>query len=141
MGYASQLEDDERRRQDADPGFEAFLARAVVVGDTEPLDWRWELRLGGVMIARVADLLKTDGKFTYGTLFGDSPEFERFRPYFKVARDGRWSTKALDDPGLERLCEEVRHRGRFELHDRLTKRVLKEPRFQADGRVVRFCPR
>lgn len=148
MGNASLIDDREKRRQEADSGIEEFWARssAVAAGcDTDaPLDWRWELVLGGEVITRITDLLKPDGWFICGALFGDSSKFERFRLYFKKAHTGRWSKKTLDAPALELLCDEVRARGEFELHDRKTGAVWRDFRFQVfeeNATRVKFRPR
>jgi hypothetical protein len=140
MGYASQAEDDEKRRQDADSGIEEFLARSRGVGGPgEPARWRWALRFRGRDIAYIAEIGRRGGWGTAGTLVS-SPEFERFRPYFKDARSHGWSDHsraAAHDP----LFVEVNSAGGFDLYDSKTRVLHRDVRLQVSGQDVRFRPR
>jgi hypothetical protein len=71
---------------------------------------RWELELGGEVIARI-DANEYEFPFTYGCLV-ESPEFERFRPYF--ADPDAWPD---DDKEFEALCGEIVARGGFLLRE------------------------
>lgn len=72
---------------------------------------RWQLELGGEVIARILDAHDYEFPWTYGKLF-ESPGFERFRVYFTDPE--YWPN---DDPAIEALCSEVQDRGGFVLRD------------------------
>lgn len=72
---------------------------------------RWHLELGGEVIARIADVGEYEFPWTYGVVV-ESPEFERFRPYFTDPE-----TWPDDDPNMEALCREVDSRRGFLLRD------------------------
>jgi hypothetical protein len=87
---------------------------------------RWHLELGGDVIARIADAHDYEFPWTYGTLV-NSPEFERFRPYFTDPDD--WLD---DDQAIEALCGEVHSSGGFVLRDFQTGQV--HPNFRLNQR-------
>lgn len=95
-------------------------------------DIRWHLELGGEVVARIADANTYEYPWTYGTLV-DSPEFERFRPYFTDPEG--W---ADDDPAMEALCGEVQHRGWFVLRDLKTGELHRGFLFNQDEELVWF---
>lgn len=75
---------------------------------------RWHLELEGEVITKIQDAHKYDFPWTYGILI-ESPEFERFRPYFTDS--DFWSD---DDSMIEALCVEVYTKGGFTLRDIIT---------------------
>ncbi len=71
---------------------------------------RWQLELGGAVVARI-DAEEYDFPWTHGRLV-DSPAFDRFRPYF--SNSDNWPD---DDPEFEALCGEVDAAGGFVLRE------------------------
>jgi hypothetical protein len=93
---------------------------------------RWQLELGGKVIAKIADAKEYEFPWTYGIIV-DSPEFERFRRFFTDPDD--W---ADNDPELEALTAEVHSKGEFLLRNLQTGKLHHPFRMNQNREYVWF---
>src|SRR5688572_16770347 len=116
MGYASQQEDDEKRRQEAYSGIDEYHTQAT--SNREPNDllpWRWVVEFRGQVIARIMETCHRGGWGIAGTIVA-SPEFERFRPYCKDLHTHTWSESSRDTTH-DSLFREINRRGGLHIRD------------------------
>jgi hypothetical protein len=140
MGYGSLQEDNEKRRQDADSGIDEHFARETGSREQDdPLPWRWQLEFRGQVIARIMETCHRGGWGIAGILV-NSPEFETFRPYCKIASDHQWSGESCDSVH-NALFEEINAQGGLHIRDLKRCVLYTDVRFQVSGQDVRFSYR